>query len=262
MTSFPSLFQWVRSGNIFHSFKFVNIMISLIKRTGTTESAHAIIPIPNLRAPRGELSRYENIYPQTRMGRKVIIIIGMREKNSIRKRGFISEQEFLVINRRYCIVKTEKINFSFLDSIFFTRSVFEKFPWFFLKKRYKSLVIYILYSINYLYKKTGYSFHRLKNQTKIIGWCSKIRINFQEEYPLIILSFFLCLSHHFLAHLSRKSTSQSWHLPYLWVIFFLHFSPMRCLETPFGMKIYSPLKPQQLYNSIVYHFHAHSSLEI
>lgn len=64
------------------------VIISLIKSTGMTDSAPATIPSQNLRAPRGELSRYENIYPQMRMGRKVMITMGMSEKNAI---GLFSE---------------------------------------------------------------------------------------------------------------------------------------------------------------------------
>jgi len=73
----------MRREKIFHCARLVNVIISLIKRTGTTDRAPAIIPSQNLRAPSGELSRYENIYPQMRMGRKVMIIIGMSEKNSM-----------------------------------------------------------------------------------------------------------------------------------------------------------------------------------
>lgn len=48
-----------------------------------TDIAPAMIPRPNLRAQRGELSRYENIYPHIRIGKKVIIAIGMSERNAI-----------------------------------------------------------------------------------------------------------------------------------------------------------------------------------
>ena len=79
-----SLFQEMRSGNIFQCTRLAKSIISFMNSTGTTEIAPAIIPRPNLRAPSGELSRYENIYPHKRMGRKVIITMGMSEKISIK----------------------------------------------------------------------------------------------------------------------------------------------------------------------------------
>lgn len=76
-------FPCARSGNIFQDSRCKEVMISCMKRTGTTESAPASIPIANLRDPRGELSRYENTYPQIRMGRKVMMTIGMSDNTSI-----------------------------------------------------------------------------------------------------------------------------------------------------------------------------------
>ncbi len=83
ISRYISLFHCERSGKIFHFVRPVNSITLLIKSTGTTERAPAIIPSPNLRAPRGELSRYEKIYPQIRTGKKVIIIMGMSENISI-----------------------------------------------------------------------------------------------------------------------------------------------------------------------------------
>ena len=78
-----SLSGLVRRGKIFQEAILPSIIRSLIKSTGTTDRAPATIPSQNLRAPRGELSRYENIYPQMRIGRKVMITMGMRDNNSI-----------------------------------------------------------------------------------------------------------------------------------------------------------------------------------
>ncbi len=78
-----------RRGNILNDSKPVNAMMSFMKSTGMTEIAPARIPSPNLRAPRGELSRYENIYPHKRMGKKVMMTIGMSENISIKEWGFI-----------------------------------------------------------------------------------------------------------------------------------------------------------------------------
>jgi hypothetical protein len=87
-----SLSQEIRSGNIFQCTRLTKSIISFINSTGTTEIAPAIIPSPNLRAPRGELSRYENIYPHRRMGRKVMIAMRMSENISIVIERFIFER--------------------------------------------------------------------------------------------------------------------------------------------------------------------------
>lgn len=73
----------VKSGKILKDSRWIYASISCMKSTGITDRAPARIPTPNLRAPSGELSRYENIYPQIRMGRKVMIVRGMIDKNSI-----------------------------------------------------------------------------------------------------------------------------------------------------------------------------------
>lgn len=74
-----------RSGKTFHDARLAKAIISLIKSTGITDSAPAIMPSPNLCAQKGELSRYENIYPHTSMGREVMIIMGMRDSRSMGK---------------------------------------------------------------------------------------------------------------------------------------------------------------------------------
>jgi hypothetical protein len=86
-----------RRGKILKDSKPVNVMISFIKSTGTTEIAPARIPSPNLRAPSGELSRYENIYPHKRMGKKVIIIMGISENISIKWLRFIFQKFHIVV---------------------------------------------------------------------------------------------------------------------------------------------------------------------
>lgn len=78
-----SLSELTSRGNIFQEVRLLNIIMSLINKTGITDRHPAIIPIPNLRDPRGELSRYEKIYPQIRIGRNVNIIMGIRENSSI-----------------------------------------------------------------------------------------------------------------------------------------------------------------------------------